>query len=71
MPSIDQALLHSVRQSSRKALEDIGANTQKTGKEKVRESTMKTTEKGVARRGRQLAQFVAEEGKGNGVSKSA
>ena len=71
MPAVNQALLQSVRQSSRKALEDIGANTQKTGKEQVREGTQKSVNKSVARRGQQLAQFVAEEGKGAGFIKTA
>lgn len=71
MPAVNQALLKSVRQSSRRSLEDIGANTQKTGKEQVREGTQKSVDKSVDRRSKQNAKFVAEEGKGNGISNIA
>lgn len=71
MPAVNQALLQSVRQTSRKSLEDIGANTQKTGKEKVREGTQKSVDKSVARRAQQNAKFVSEQGKGSGISSIA
>ncbi len=69
MPTLNQSAITSVRQTSRKALADIAGNVQKTGKQKVREVTQKLTQKAVTKHSQQLAQFVAEEGKGSGLAK--